>query len=254
MIPVLTLLLMLQDYNIPFAPRAAAGGPTCSGGSWSESFDPTGYDLFSEQNTDGGCTQDEDDTTRTETYFAGQDYYSHCGSHSKSAYASYDYTGFDPNFMAASVYVTSLTQGNSERVTMFSIGRQFSAVSYVCAGLWTTSGGVDQLEFSYGDNCRTGTGTQLADVRNLIEDNVYIIELEFDENGANDTVGWRVWDCGSNGDSCSATPDQTFSTTASVWTGSLDRSYIGLRPQASGHGPASFYLGFVEAGTSEVCN
>jgi hypothetical protein len=242
---------------------AAAGGttpPTCSGGSWSESYDGTGYDLSDwAGNEFGGNTYDEDNSTRTETGFSGNSLNFAIPSAGANSYSFHDPSNIDPTFSAISLYVDTEALDNSERQSVWYFSKTFSSDAYVCTNLYKTAGGQLQLEFAYGLDCRTGTGTMLASTYDIAVDTVYIIQMEADDNTTNDTVGWKVWDCGSDGETgCDGgTPDQEYRNTSAgdvVWNSGDQRHLVGIRSSVAGSDEYDAYIGFVETGTSAPCS
>jgi hypothetical protein len=241
--------------------QTAAGGttpPSCSGGSWSESYDGTGYDLSDwAGNETGGNTYDEDNSTRTETGFSGNSLNFATPSAGSNSYSFHDPSNIDPTFSAISLYVDTEALDNSERQSVWYFGKTFSNDAYVCVNLYQSPGQLE-LEFSYGNNCRTGTGTMRASTYDISLDQVYIIQMEADDNTTNDTVGWKIWDCGSDGDQCDgSSPDHEYRNTSAgdvVWGSGDQRHGVGIFSAVAGSDEYDAYVGFVETGTSEPCS
>lgn len=235
--------MTLADLTIT---TVATGGPTCSG-SISESFDGVGYDLSWTETTTNSGVVDEDDTTRTETYFVAEDLHVKADA-ADSQYNTYtNFSATDPYFIATAVYFAS--EDLSNETNKYFIWSGAGSAETVCAVLGDT-GGQFYMELKYADGC----GSTTSDTYNISLDTVYVVQLNYENIGASsDTVGWKIWDCGADGTSCSTTPDHTY-TTSSVEAGTSDTTRVRLGGLS---GVGSFYdayFGFVEIATTEPCS
>jgi len=229
------------------------GGPTCSG-TTSESFDTTagggGYDLQGSpswtENLLADGVVDEDNTTRTETYFSSEDLRVGATGGSSEFRAYLGAVTTDPMYAAISFYLDSESLSDTEWATVFQISDDSNQSACV---LLHDDTGTLTLELHYANNCASTT----SDTYTISLDTVYIIEMYADNDGAStDTVGWRVFDCGASGDSCTTTPDHTYEDTAlEASTGSNDRILLGSVEHSNYY---DSYVGFLEIKSSQVCN
>jgi hypothetical protein len=254
LLAMLSMPLFGQGFiNIVRPPAVGGSGPTCSG-STSETFEGSndGYDLANWNLQDGGSGQvDPDDTTRTEDYFSGDSLHIWATSGFSNRYIQ-EITPYakDPYYMAFSLYIDTEGIGDGIDAQVARFGD--AGVEALCVRLAYDS--PDRfLELWYGDDCYDG-GTDTGDSYQVSLDNVYIIEMYADNVGAStDVIGWRIFDCGSGGDSCDTTPEHTYEDDAvEVLVGSADRPALGFWSKASSWHDS--YYGFLEIDSSQVCN
>jgi len=241
--------MTLEDVTIT---AAAVGGPTCSG-DWEETFDGTGYVTAGwSETTSGTGAVDEDDSTRTETYFSGNSLRTYATGTFSNSYTRIlgGAPAYDPFYMAVSFYLDSETLDDTENQLVLAIAD--STVEALCVRLHDESG-VLNLELHYGDNCDQSSPSTTGDTYTISLDTVYIIEVYADNVGSNtDVGGWRIFNCGSDGTSCTTTPDHTYEDSAmEILTGTADRPWLG---QVSGAFYSDMYFGFMYLDSSQVCN
>ena len=255
------LLMLLQGVTTFVRTDGAppAGGPTCSGNLASESFDPVGYDVVTSEF--GGCNAiDEDDTTRTETYFDGRDLLqdlnggcSYCG-----CVARYEGVGDTARFVSAAIYVATEDIAGTEWYGLMALANEGIGHTMVCVGLLGDgAAGVDlavTVATDGGDTTCMNGGGVTKDLSSFSTGTVYIVELEWGQNGATDTWGWKVWDCGSDGETgCTSTPDTSDTGTANISASNPDGFDAGMSAPESTPVSAVYY-GFVEYGSAATCS
>ena len=250
--------LQAQDLIVRRA-TVGGGGPTCVAGGLStvdETFDTDpGYDETWTEQINGSGTLDPDDTTRTETYFDDESW--------EAVHA----VGTDPNtraftdigterttyYAAFSIKVTSLTIATDTRIGIFKMTR--GGNKNVCVLLedssGTTSWALHTADAGVDTDCSNG-GIQQA-TRAFDLNHVYVFETYYNENGTTDDWGWRVWDCGTNGTSCTSTPDTDDSGTEDIYSLGIDDLEAGWRRQTGTMG-GTHYIGFVVGGTTQPCS
>jgi hypothetical protein len=205
---------------------AAAGGITCgAGGLAHEDFDGANSSTNVSGTSDltwttsiAGVTADANSTTITDTHFVDDDLSLVNTSGTANADLTFDvgggasddiYVAFTFKFTAvagstdnnAKYYLAHAqadggTPGDDDGTTGTDVGLMFKLV-YQTATTDFTASMISGSEF----------GTCGSTVTGITVNKIYIVQMKGD-NAAN-TCGWEIWDCGTNGTSCSSLSAQT---------------------------------------------
>ena len=240
---------------------AAQPGPTCTGNIGNETFNTNpGYDLTWVQETSVGGTPDPDNTTLSlPPPFESESYYLDFAGSNADTSTTHDIgQALAPMYLAVSLYIAAEGLADGHLGGIASIHRTGSSQHYVCLKI-SQAGGALQLDLAHSalpgfNDCSKNQGVVVDSFAASLH-TVYRAELQYEDNGAGavDDVGWRVWNCGATGTTCSATPDRSFQTTADVATGTTPNK-INIGFKSPNTLTIEHYIGFVGFGTVPVCN